>query len=135
MSELRVSRKANGENVRPIRQALRAFLHTLDVDDTKIDDIVTAAGEALANAIEHAYGPTQRGEVELHARAGPLRLTVDVSDTGRFVERSRRSGRGYGLRIVDAIADEVEIDHGSHGTRIRMGFALSRQSPSLHAVE
>jgi len=92
-----------------------------DVDPDTIDDIVTAVGETLANAIEHAYtdGP---GAVELFARVDQHgSVFVDVSDQGAFVERSERQGRGFGLQIVRRIARSVSIDT-SGGTTVRMIF-------------
>jgi|HubBroStandDraft_2_1064218.scaffolds.fasta_scaffold04939_2 anti-sigma regulatory factor (Ser/Thr protein kinase) len=124
-SELRLCRPAESRSVAPIRRALRAFLEALAFDGSALDDITTAAGEALANAAEHAYAQdtTRRTRnVELLARFERGELRVEVSDGGSFIERSPEPGRGFGLRIIRAIADQIQIET-SHGTCVRMLFA------------
>ena len=123
-SELRLSRPAQTRSVAPIRRALRTFLEALAFDGEALDDITTAAGEALANAAEHAYAQETkhpRREVELLARFERGELSLEVSDGGCFIERSPLPGRGFGLRIIRAIAHQMQIET-SHGTRVRMLF-------------
>jgi anti-sigma regulatory factor (Ser/Thr protein kinase) len=111
-----------------MRHALAAFLKALDVEPDLIEDILMAVGEALANAMEHAYGGDPAGIVELFADIGPEgQLTVDVCDEGRFIEREPRAGRGFGLRIVRNVARAVSIEFDG-GTRIRMQFDASSRS-------
>ena len=100
------------------------------VDEDTIDDIVTAVGEALANAIEHAYSQGRDGVVELYARLDePGIAEVQVCDEGTFIEREQRQGRGFGLRIVRQIARSVSIDT-TNGTTIRMLFDAPRSEPA-----
>jgi len=125
--ELRITRMASATAPKSIRHALDAFLQTLMVGDDRRQDIVLAVGEALANAAEHAYeSPEGRSEnevIELHATATPdgSRIAVEIRDSGRFIERAERTDRGFGFRIMRAIARDVAIDTGS-GTRVRMTF-------------
>ncbi|MGC9992571.1 MAG: ATP-binding protein [Candidatus Cybelea sp.] len=123
-SELRLCRPAQTRSVAPIRRALRTFLEALAFDGAALDDITTAAGEALANAAEHAYAQETkhpRRDVELLARFERGELSLEISDGGCFIERSALPGRGFGLRIIRAIAHQMQIET-SHGTRIRMLF-------------
>jgi len=121
-SELRINRRARGDAARPLRHALSAFMKAKEVEPDSVDDIVTAVGEALANAIEHAYSDGDNGKVELFARldAGGT-VVIEVSDQGAFIERGQRQGRGYGLQIVRRIARWVSIDTSS-GTTVSMIF-------------
>jgi anti-sigma regulatory factor (Ser/Thr protein kinase) len=108
-----------------MRHALSAFLTTLDVDQTTIEDILMAVGETIANAVEHAYGNDEPGFVEMHARLeGEELLCVEVRDDGNFVERESQTGRGFGLRIVKTVAREVSVKV-DRGTRVRMLFQVS----------
>ena len=123
-SELRLSRPAQTRSVAPIRRALRTFLEALAFDGEALDDITTAAGEALANAAEHAYAQETkhpRRDVELLARFERGELILEVSDGGCFIERTPSPGRGFGLRIIRAVAHQIQIET-SHGTRVRMLF-------------
>jgi anti-sigma regulatory factor (Ser/Thr protein kinase) len=122
-SEMRINRAA-GDPSTPIclRHALAAFLNAVDIEAPLRDDIVIAVGEAIANAVEHAYQTRDEGTVELHASVDDENtLLVDVFDRGAFIDRDLREGRGLGLRIVRAIARAVSIDTDG-GTRIRMVF-------------
>jgi len=122
-SELRINRDTRDRGTpKAIRQALGAFLTALRIEPPLREDIVMAVGEAIANAVEHAYDTDDPGTVELHALTDAQNtLLVDVYDRGAFIERDLREGRGLGLRIVRAIARAVSIDTEG-GTRIRMVF-------------
>ena len=126
-SELRLSCIAEAQAAKPLRHALAAFLTALQIDEELREDILTAVGEALVNAVEHAYDGTAPGEVELFARIEDDDVfTVDVFDRGRFIEREQqRPGRGFGLRIVHAIARAVSVDTEG-GTRVHMIFDAAR---------
>jgi serine/threonine-protein kinase RsbW len=121
-SHLRLNCLAKPESAKPIRHAVAAFLAVFELDPDFADDVLTATGEALANAIEHAYAGRDPAEVELHAAyEDHVKLSVDVYDRGHFIERDRQPNRGFGIRIVRAIADDVRIETDG-GTRIHMEF-------------
>jgi anti-sigma regulatory factor (Ser/Thr protein kinase) len=126
-SELRVVCVAHHKSAAPLRHALAAFLNILEVDADYCQDILTAVGEALANAVEHAYAhDTPLGDVELSAKIGANdTLAIDVSDQGTFVQKEKVPGRSFGLRIVRSIAREVVVDTNG-GTHVRMIFQASR---------
>lgn len=130
-----MTRTAARANVRPMRHALRSFLEALELAPDTIDDILTAVGEVLANAVEHAYVDGAAGSVELYARAeGVAALEIDVRDSGTYIERSARVGRGFGLRIARAIARNVDIDR-SRGTRVSLSFDTDQRRRHIRAVK
>lgn len=122
-SELRINRPTGHiDTPKSLRHALAAFLNAIDIDSPLRDDIIIAVGEAIANAVEHAYESREAGSVELHVSTDDDNtLLVDVYDRGAFIDRDLREGRGLGLRIVRAIARAVSIDTQG-GTHIRMVF-------------
>jgi anti-sigma regulatory factor (Ser/Thr protein kinase) len=124
-SELRLNCIARRDAARPMRHAVAAFLAASgQVDRESSDDILTAVGEALANAVEHAYDGVVENEVELFAHLNrDNTLAVDVFDRGVFIERAPRPGRGFGMRIVEAIAKDVTVNI-DNGTHVRMIFAV-----------
>jgi anti-sigma regulatory factor (Ser/Thr protein kinase) len=124
-SELRLHRDAQASGVIVIRHALSAFMDAVAIDEETRDDILIAVGEAIANAVEHAYeGASAPGEIEVHARiADPRTLEIDVADRGRFIERERREGRGFGMRILRSVARAVAIET-DNGTRVHMLFDI-----------
>jgi anti-sigma regulatory factor (Ser/Thr protein kinase) len=127
-SVLRLRCPAQSQYVAPVRHALESFLQAHDFGRQQLEDVTTAAGEALANIVEHAYARcNERADryLELRARIDRKgRLALDVSDGGTFIERRPLAGRGFGLRIIRAIAGQVTIDATSDGTRVRMTFNL-----------
>lgn len=132
-AELRITRRAVPTSAAAMRHALRAFLTALEWEQDAILDIVTAVGEALANAIEHAYEDATEDarEVTLYARAaGDGFLSAEVRDCGTFIERARRPGRGFGLRIVRSIASDVSLET-KDGTAVRMLFDARKMHKAL----
>lgn len=121
VAELRLTRVARPSAVKSLRHAFLAFLTANDVSEDCAADIATAVGEALANSAEHAYGDERSGKVEVYARVERESLIVEVADAGVFVERPRREDRGFGLRIIKAVARSVSIERNG-GTRVRMVF-------------
>ena len=117
-SELRINCIARREAARPIRHAVAAFLTASGKVDREVqDDILTAVGEALANAVEHAYESNDT-------------LAVDVFDRGTFISRAARPNRGFGMRIVEAIAKAVTVDV-DNGTHVRMIFTLPHHNDRI----
>lgn len=132
--ELRLRAPAQSRNVAPLRHALAAFLEALHFDRNLRDDVTTAAGEAMANVVEHAYAACAKNitrDLQLLARVkrGGT-VCVDISDHGSFLRRKPVPGRGFGLRIIRAIAGRMVIST-SEGTCVSMTFqARPRRSKS-----
>lgn len=124
VSELRLVQDAQTRSVAPLRHALLGFCEALRFEGDVVDDIVTAAGEALANAVEHAYKnqQTQAPTIELHARFDCGDLALDIVDRGKFEKHEPLPLRGFGLRIMRAIAQQMTVDT-SNGTRVCMRFS------------
>jgi anti-sigma regulatory factor (Ser/Thr protein kinase) len=123
---LRLELRAVDSTPSAMRHALSSFLKALKIPEDRCIDIVTASGEALANAVEHAYPQSDVGGVELNATMErPDSIMVEVIDRGAYVEPTERSNRGFGMRIVRAVAQSVEIDT-AEGTAIRMTFHVAR---------
>lgn len=103
-----------------------AELNGLEAD--QIDEIRIALIEACINAFEHSNAPD--GKVDVTLEAEQDRLVIVVEDHGRGFccdpagekPRSTRSGRkrGFGLRIIKEMMDEVRVESSDGGTRIVM---------------
>ena len=95
-----------------------------------LNQIKTAIVEACINASEHSFSPDrkiyQRFRVEndrlvvtissrgiVPSHAGTNNNNYDTADTGE--ER-----RGWGLKLIRSLMDEVEFERVDEGTRLRM---------------
>ena len=108
----------------------------MEMSRDKIDEVKMAVVEACINAFEHSATPDHK--VELAFRVGAEEggrgayLEVDVADSGHGFDPTRlktpeiaaalRSSRkrGWGIKIIESLMDDVRIESGEHGTRIVM---------------
>jgi serine phosphatase RsbU (regulator of sigma subunit)/anti-sigma regulatory factor (Ser/Thr protein kinase) len=115
--ELHVASRLESMDV--VRDALRAWLVGVDLDRSEGEDVVLAAWEACANAIEHAVEP----QVDLVAVTATLEdgcIRVVVSDSGRWAPPSTRENRGLGLRLIEALMTSVDVDESDRGTTVTL---------------
>lgn len=125
---LRLEVCGRSDELRPLRCALRAWLLTTGANADDVVAMQIAAGEAAANAVEHAYDGIEPGPVWLAAdmeRRDVVR--VEIADRGRWrPQRDLNSGRGRGLLLMRECVDEVTLARSPTGTtvvlRLRLGI-------------
>jgi len=108
----------------PMRAALGEWLAAAGAPDDDAYDVLIAAGEAAANAVEHAYGPVD-AEFEVEGRVTDGSVVLAVRDSGRWRE-PRGQHRGRGLLLMRELMDDVRIDRDEQGTAVEMRRALVR---------
>ncbi len=113
-------------NVMLVRQAFGGLAELIGLDRVDLNDINTTVTEACNNVVLHAYeGGSGPLEVEVFATGTNLRVVV--RDHGQGLKpRSDEAEpeRGIGLRLIEALADDVECrETPGGGTELRMGFA------------
>lgn len=131
---------SSAESLRRARDAVRVFATACGFGEADVGDIVCAAGEAIANAVEHGGAP---GVFTLACEYAENALTIEIADSGRgFTEwhevQAKRSGaspdampsinaplRGYGIKIMYEMMDDVSYHDG--GRRVR----LTKRSPRI----
>lgn len=130
---LSVRLPARPESVAIIRGRLGDWLAALDWPELARDDLLLAAGEAIANVVDHAYHAGMRGDIDVRARLTPLssdhrRVSVTVADTGTWRASNRPSRyRGHGLRVMHGCVAECHITTGDDGTTVEL---ISRPVPA-----
>ncbi|MGB3401024.1 MAG: ATP-binding protein [Candidatus Deferrimicrobiaceae bacterium] len=93
------------------------------LDKDTVDRIKMAIIEACINAFEHSGAET--GKVRLRYVLSPERIELFVQDEGKGFrapaegDESKRN-RGWGLKLISELVDEVQIETGEHGTTVRM---------------
>ncbi|MGY1591960.1 SpoIIE family protein phosphatase [Geodermatophilus sp. SYSU D00708] len=104
------------------RRRLTAWTTAAGMPEETAEDLQLALGEALANAVEHAYAGDGRGECSYRvARDADGGVRVEVRDSGVWRPPPEDRGyRGRGLELISALAAEVEVQHGEGpGTTVR----------------
>lgn len=117
-----VAYPARPESSPTMRRALRKFLAAVRLERARHEDVVLAAGEAIANAIEHAYRGGD-GVIRLRVFTTTTRVVVEVSDRGRW-RLEGDAERGRGLCIMQALVDHVVIESTRDGTKVRLELSL-----------
>lgn len=118
--ELVLPMKADSEMVAArVAETVAAFA---SVDADTVDRIKMAIIEACINAFEHSASAS--GKVRLRYLLSPGKLELFVQDDGKGFQPSARGeskkNRGWGLKLIRELVDEVEIDTGPDGTVVRM---------------
>jgi PAS domain S-box-containing protein len=108
---------------RLFRQALRRFCAAVGLEDERALMLQVAAGEAMMNAIEHAYG-ARSGTIRVRGYVDEDDLVIEVIDQGRW-RSPRDDGRGRGLQIITGLMRKVDIQRSEDGTIVRLVEPLS----------
>lgn len=119
-----------------LRRDLGAWLGETGASDEDVWRVQLAVGEAVTNAIDHAYpGGTGRVLVEgYHDPDG--RACFTVSDSGEWrAPPAEPDARGRGLIMIRACMDTVEVERSPHGTTVLMDRLLGRKPVFASAEE
>jgi anti-anti-sigma factor len=115
-----------------LRQEVGGWTVQLGLAPDAADDVQFTLGEAVANAVEHAYPPGRPGEFAYAlARDPDGAVAVRVVDEGAWREPGAPGFRGRGLSMIRTIARDVRVDGGPDGTTV--AFRL-RPLPPASAV-
>lgn len=111
--------------------AMAEFMH---MSPDRIDEVRMAVVEACINAFEHSQSPDRKVYMtfEVLGEGEPEKLRISVRDTGvgfapdslaePTIEEKLKAvrKRGWGLKIIRGLMDEVEIHSGIDGTTVVM---------------
>ncbi|CAN5866556.1 ATP-binding protein [soil metagenome] len=115
-----------------------------DLDSVRLNDMVLAVYEALANSAEFAYlSAAVPGTITMQGAYDPARssLTLSVADQGRWLEADHggpletNRARGRGLALMRVLADRANIDTSAYGTTVRLQFDNVRVAASLNHAQ
>ena len=127
---IRLTIPAKAEYVSLCRLALSGLARLRPIEEELVADLKLAITEAASNSVRHAYAGGG-GTVEVLYEVLPDRLVVEVSDNGEGfepptdeAEPDALSEGGLGIAIIRAVADELEISSGAHGSRLRFAKLL-----------
>nr|BFE59067.1 SpoIIE family protein phosphatase [Dactylosporangium thailandense] len=123
---LDLSFAARSSELAPTRAALRRWMGRAGIGTYMAQQVLVAAGEACANAIEHGHREGQ-GWVRLLVRAMGSDLHLTVTDNGSWrPERSEPDpNRGHGIKLMRALMQHVDLQTGATGTTVEMSTRIT----------
>jgi serine/threonine-protein kinase RsbW len=115
-------------------QAASALASFVGMSSDRADEVRMAVVEACINAFEHSRADERKVDITFRVWGGaePERLEIQVHDAGvgfapleveepRIEDKLRGTRkRGWGLKIIQGLMDEVRISSGSRGTTVIM---------------
>ncbi|BBZ44300.1 SpoIIE family protein phosphatase [Mycobacterium parmense] len=117
---------ANVSQLAPTRAALRSWLTRVQVDPDQAMSVLVAAGEAVANAIEHGHRHSPEGTITLGATALVDQLRVTVTDTGSWKppQPDPDVSRGRGIALMQKLMEDVSISPDAAGTTVHLAVRI-----------
>jgi len=114
-----------------------AMAEFMKMTPDRIDEVRMAVVEACINAFEHSHSPDRKVymKFEVLGEKEPESLRITVRDTGvgfqpediaePHIEDKLKAmrKRGWGLKIIRGLMDDVEIHSGTDGTTVVMSKA------------
>jgi anti-sigma regulatory factor (Ser/Thr protein kinase) len=119
---LSITLPADPRSLSVSRGRLREWLNSAGLDSETCADVLLAAGEATANATEHAtVGAMGDVQISLDACFEPDALVLSVSDNGCWKPAAVSPGhRGHGIHLMKALMNSVELTTTQQGTTVTM---------------
>jgi serine/threonine-protein kinase RsbW len=114
-----------------------AMAEFMKMSPDRIDEVRMAVVEACINAFEHSHSPDRKVYMtfEVLGAEEPENLRITVRDTGvgfspggieepQIEDKLKATRkRGWGLKIIRGLMDQVEIRSGADGTTVIMSKA------------
>jgi PAS domain S-box-containing protein len=124
---LDLSFSAESEQLASVRAQLRGWLRSCGIGARIAQDVLVAAGEAIANAIEHGHRSRPGEQVRLRAISTANQLRLTITDSGRWQANppGDRSLRGHGIALMRTLMQQVTIEPGPSGTTVDLYLRIN----------
>jgi anti-sigma regulatory factor (Ser/Thr protein kinase) len=111
----------------PTRTALRSWLTRAGVHSDQIHDVLIAAGEAVANAIEHGHRDRPEGIISLRATVLSDQVQFTIADSGSWKapQPVAEAHRGRGITLMRALMQDIAINPDSTGTTVHLSARIT----------
>jgi len=118
---------ASAGELAPTRSALRNWLTQARVGPEQSMDVLIAAGEAVANAIEHGHRQAPEGMISLSATALVDQVQVTITDSGTWKapQAATNPHRGRGIALMRALMHDVTIESHTAGTTVHLSARIA----------
>lgn len=102
-----------------LRAVMRSWLSSQRVTEWDTNDILLAVGEAVSNAIEHAFHGGTPGRIEIDAVRDGGFIVIRIRDNGRWRSEPAPGDRGRGLPLMRKVT-RVDIRTSPSGTTVTL---------------
>jgi serine phosphatase RsbU (regulator of sigma subunit)/anti-sigma regulatory factor (Ser/Thr protein kinase) len=118
---------AHIREVSTTRAALRNWLKRVGADPGQTMKVLIAAGEAVANAIEHGHRQSPEGTVRLDATALADEVQLTITDTGSWKtpQPAANPHRGRGVTLMRGLMHDVTIKPDNAGTTVHLSARIT----------
>lgn len=118
---------ADASHLGPARKALRNWLNRVRVDPDQSMSVLIAAGEAVANAIEHGHRHRRGGTIALDATALVDEVRLTITDTGSWKTPQPEANphRGRGITLMRGLMHDVTINPQIGGTTVQLSVRIT----------
>jgi GAF domain-containing protein/anti-sigma regulatory factor (Ser/Thr protein kinase) len=122
---LELTFQADVSNLAAARHALRNWLTRARVDPDQSLNVLIAAGEAVANAIEHGHRNSP-GTISLDATVLVDEVQLTITDTGSWKtpQPAANPHRGRGITLMRGLMHDVTIDPETAGTTVHLSARI-----------
>jgi serine phosphatase RsbU (regulator of sigma subunit)/anti-sigma regulatory factor (Ser/Thr protein kinase) len=104
-----------------MRSQLRRYVSEHAIAEDAGFSLTLAIGEAMSNAIEHAYPPNS-GTVDIHVWRDASTIRASVTDGGQW-RAPRQDGKGRGIEIIKAVTSHMSVQLSQSGTTVSVQIA------------
>jgi anti-sigma regulatory factor (Ser/Thr protein kinase) len=122
--DLRFRLQARASSAPLLRRRLEKWLDQQQVSGRERFEVLLAASEAFANAVEHPLLPGA-AVVDTEATLHGDELVVAIRDYGTWRDERDRAEGGLGFPIMLTVMRDVEVDSQSDGSTITLRRRLS----------
>lgn len=133
---LQVTADARPEAIRPLRDLAEQLANDTGLSERDAYAVKVCVGEALANAVLHAYPEGEPGPVNVTVDEVEDALEVVVEDEGDAVYEPRDGADDLhlGLTLMTRLATHCTFTAAREGTRVELLFAHpTRERTARHA--
>jgi serine phosphatase RsbU (regulator of sigma subunit)/anti-sigma regulatory factor (Ser/Thr protein kinase) len=118
---------ADVSQLAPTRTALRRWLTRARLDADQTMNVLVAAGEAVANAIEHGHRHSPGGPISLGATILVDQVRLTITDTGSWKppQPATETHRGRGIALMRGLMQDVTINPHTAGTTVQLSARIT----------
>jgi serine/threonine-protein kinase RsbW len=143
--QIRMSIASSLDQVWQVRVAIAAILREMDIADLDCLHVQLAVAEAINNIIEHGYGESSEGRVDIAAATDDGKLRIEITDDARplpleYLEELLKKplaepsdtgpllSSGRGIPIMRSTMDSVAFRRAGNRNQLVLCKALRRIS-------